>query len=118
MDGPRADKSELEVLLPPFAQYEFDDDLALTSADFGEDGPSSKARQRLAQLRSSWDGFEIPKLLMSMLRRDGVSDEFPEISKLRPFVTVRFVKKVSFAESMSNLLTGPDTQLYDFGASS
>jgi hypothetical protein len=115
MDGPRADKSELEVLLPPFAQYEFDDDLALTSADFGEDGPSSKAQKRLAQLRSSWDGFEIPPLLMSMLRREGVSDEFLEISTLRPFVTVRFVKKISFAESMSNLLTSPDTQLYDFG---
>merc|ERR1719454_2712375 len=91
--------------------------MTLTSADFGPDGPSADARKKLATLKSNWDGFKLPPLLMSMLRRDGVSEEFPEISTLRPFISVRFVKKVSFATSMYNILSNPEAHLYDFGGS-
>jgi hypothetical protein len=114
VDGPRAEKSELEVLLPPFARYEFDEELALTSADFDSDGPSVQARRKLALLKERWRGFELPPLLRSMLQREAVSDEFPEISALRPFVTVRFITKVTLAESMNKLFVDEDKRLYDF----
>merc|ERR1712039_609529 len=79
LDGPRQEQSEMEVLLPPFARYEFDDQLSLTSADFGVHGPSSEGRRRLQKLRKRWKHFELPPLLLSMLQREGVTDEFPEI---------------------------------------
>merc|ERR1719272_1490821 len=46
VDGPRADKSELEVLLPPFVRYEFEPDFAVSSADFTADGPSAEGQRR------------------------------------------------------------------------
>jgi hypothetical protein len=119
VDGPRAEKSELEVLLPPFVRYEFDDEMSLTSADFDSEGPLRQAQTKLRMLREKWDGFVLPPLLMSMLRRDAasVNDEFPEIREIRPFVSLRFVTRICLAEPMRRLFSGPATRLYDFGSS-
>jgi len=114
MDGPRADKSEMEVMLPPFARYEFDNELALSSADFGLDGPSLEAQRKMEKLKATWKGFQLPPLLLSLLKREAVVDEFPEIRALKPFVSVRFVTKITLAEPMTKLFTGAATRLYDF----
>jgi hypothetical protein len=115
MDGPREEKSEMEVVLPPFARYEFEDDLSLTSADFEGEGPSLQAQRRIAKLRDRWKGFELPPLLLSMLQREGVTDEFQEIRALRPFVSVRFVRRIIYAEPMRKLFSDSAPRLYNFG---
>jgi hypothetical protein len=114
LDGPRADKSEMEVLMPPFARYEFDNELSLTSSEFSSDGPSPSAQKKIDKLRSHWKGFELPPLLLQMLQRNGVAEDFPEIQTLRPFVSVRFVKEVTLAEPMRKLFSDSSARLYDF----
>jgi len=114
LDGPRADKSEMEVLMPPFARYEFDNELSLTSSEFSSDGPSPSAQKKIDKLRSRWKGFELPPLLLQMLQRNGVAEDFPEIQTLRPFVSVRFVKEVTLAEPMHKLFSDSSARLYDF----
>lgn len=118
VDGPRAEKSELEVLLPPFVRYEFDDELQISSADFDGSCATSTATAKLKELRARWRGFEVPDLLMSLLKREDVADEFPEIRALRPFVTVRFVSKVTLASPMQKLFSGSGACLYNFGDAS
>jgi len=123
VDGPRDEKSEMEVMLPPFVRYEFDDDLSLTSTDFSADGPNKRAALRLKELKSRWKGFELPELLMSLLKRElpkseSDKDEFPEIKTLRPFVSLRFIGKITLATPMYKLFSGSGSSLYDFGDSS
>mmetsp|Transcript_38332 Transcript_38332/g.68154 ORF Transcript_38332/g.68154 Transcript_38332/m.68154 type:complete len:443 (+) Transcript_38332:1-1329(+) len=113
-DGPRESSSETEVLLPPYVRYELEDDLALSSSDFGDDGPSQQARSKLARLQKMWPGFKLPRLLQQMLQRQLISEEFPEISALRPFVSVRFVRSMTLPEPLSSLFVAPATHLYDF----
>lgn len=118
VDGPRAEKSELEVLLPPFVRYEFDDELTISSADFDGSCATSTASSKLKELRARWRGFELPALLLSLLKREEVTDEFPEIRTLRPFVTVRFISKVTLADPMQKLFSGSGSCLYNFGDAS
>eukprot|EP00747_Dinoflagellata_sp_TGD_P057431 gnl/TRDRNA2_/TRDRNA2_150635_c1_seq1.p1 gnl/TRDRNA2_/TRDRNA2_150635_c1~~gnl/TRDRNA2_/TRDRNA2_150635_c1_seq1.p1 ORF type:complete len:503 (-),score=69.03 gnl/TRDRNA2_/TRDRNA2_150635_c1_seq1:54-1454(-) len=113
-DGPRESGSECEVLLPPYVRYEFDDELAITSADFDAEGPLPKAQAKLERLSEKWRGFKLPELLMSMLSRNSVSEKFPEIDALRPFVTVRFVRSISVPEPLSGLFESSSNRLYDF----
>eukprot|EP00747_Dinoflagellata_sp_TGD_P135344 gnl/TRDRNA2_/TRDRNA2_175451_c0_seq2.p1 gnl/TRDRNA2_/TRDRNA2_175451_c0~~gnl/TRDRNA2_/TRDRNA2_175451_c0_seq2.p1 ORF type:complete len:706 (-),score=104.00 gnl/TRDRNA2_/TRDRNA2_175451_c0_seq2:45-2105(-) len=116
-EGPMESGSEMEVLLPPYVRYELEDDLTLSSADFGLAGtvhPRS-TQLKLAQLRARWNGFELPELLLTMLQR-GPLWEFPEIDALRPFVSVRFVRSITLPEPLRTLFTDSSHYLYSFDA--
>eukprot|EP00413_Alexandrium_margalefii_P019918 CAMPEP_0204536882 /NCGR_PEP_ID=MMETSP0661-20131031/14798_1 /ASSEMBLY_ACC=CAM_ASM_000606 /TAXON_ID=109239 /ORGANISM="Alexandrium margalefi, Strain AMGDE01CS-322" /LENGTH=226 /DNA_ID=CAMNT_0051543421 /DNA_START=41 /DNA_END=721 /DNA_ORIENTATION=+ len=112
-DGPRRRRSELEVLLPPYVYYEFEDDLSLSSEDFSFSGPLPSAHARLARLRERW-GLALPGELLQMLRRAPYCEEFEELELLRPFITVRFIRDVVWPEPLSRLFSDPQLQLYQF----
>eukprot|EP00927_Polykrikos_kofoidii_P036785 TRINITY_DN31038_c0_g1_i1.p1 TRINITY_DN31038_c0_g1~~TRINITY_DN31038_c0_g1_i1.p1 ORF type:complete len:550 (+),score=73.50 TRINITY_DN31038_c0_g1_i1:91-1650(+) len=114
LDGPREHSSELEVLLPPYVQYEFEDDLSVSSADFGASGPLPEAAEKLECLDTRWKGFELPQLLVSMLQRKSVPRTFPEICALKPFVSVRFVRRIVLVKPLYDLFTNPECRLHDF----
>jgi len=110
VDGPRDKDSELEVLFPAYVRYELEEDLELRSADFASPGGDAK----LSDLRRRWDGFELPPLLLQMLRGEPTPEEFPEIRSLRPAVTVRFIRSVSLPEPLASQFKEPEKLLYDF----
>mmetsp|Transcript_8748 Transcript_8748/g.17334 ORF Transcript_8748/g.17334 Transcript_8748/m.17334 type:complete len:490 (-) Transcript_8748:43-1512(-) len=115
-DGPRKRRSELEVLLPPYVHYEFEDDLSISSEDFCFSGPLPSARTRLAELRRRW-GLDVPAELLQMLRQAPYPEEFEELELLRPSITVRFIRRICLPEPMSRLYSDPQLQLYSFGCS-
>lgn len=115
-DGPQQSDSEREVLLPPYVQYRFEEDLAISSDDFAAWGaPSEKAAEKLEKLRRRWSGFELPDLLLRMLRRES-PPEFAGLlyQHMQPFISVRFIHKVVLPASLQPLFTDRKLQLYDF----
>jgi hypothetical protein len=113
-DGPRETRSEMEVLLPPFVHYEFEEDLALSSEEFSPKGPLPSAENKLKILRRRWKGFELPEDLVALLQRKKTG-VFEEVDRLRPFISVRFVRSVVLHECVRTLFTDPVSRLYDFG---
>lgn len=111
-DGPRERGSELEVLLPPFVQYDLEPDLELHSDDFLPG--SVRGEAVLHDLGDRWDGFALPDLLLCLLRGGMVPDEFLELRVLRPRVTVLFIRSIVLPPSMQHLFREPVTLLYDF----
>jgi len=114
-DGPQAFDSEREVLLPPYVQYRFEDDLSLSSEDFPYGVPSEHALNVLEKLRRRWPGFELPELLLRMLQRESPR-EFAGMlyQHMNPFITVRFIHKVRLPPPLEPLLKDRSLQLYNF----
>uniref|UniRef100_A0A7S4VBE5 Uncharacterized protein n=1 Tax=Alexandrium monilatum TaxID=311494 RepID=A0A7S4VBE5_9DINO len=108
-DGPnRAEDGEYEVMLPPYVRYELEDELSLTSADI----QASEAGERLDALRRRW-GLELPQLLLCMLK-DMWHDCELALRRLRPRLTLRFVRAVELPPPLAELFDERQGLLYDF----
>jgi len=114
LEGPTERGSELEVLVPPYAWYELEEDLSMTSADFPCSGPSELCAEKLVELKKRWGGFHLPEMLLQMMTRAPMPEEFPEINAIRPFVSLRFVKQICLPEVVGELLVEEKSRLYDF----
>lgn len=120
-DGPREHGSELEVVFPPFVGYELEEDVRLTSSELVDIGAGADA------LASRWGVPELPKLLMSLLRREPLSaddaagaglspGDLDHLRRLRPRVSVLFVRRIVLASPLRQVFHERARPLYDFGA--
>mmetsp|Transcript_22340 Transcript_22340/g.67412 ORF Transcript_22340/g.67412 Transcript_22340/m.67412 type:complete len:238 (+) Transcript_22340:31-744(+) len=106
--------SETEVTLPPYAHYMLEDDLALCSEDFlpGGEGPA-----RLEALRVRWGKSlerSAPQLVEALRGNFGESGSGKALRRLRPRLSVRFVRDWTLAEPMLQLFSDPRQFLYSF----
>jgi len=112
-EGPvKLGTSEREVTIPPFACYELEPGLELSSDDFEQGGDGD---EKLDELRRRW-GKDLRKMAPPLVEALRGNFAYETLRKVAPRLSLRFVRSWTLAAPMRELFSSPEDLLYAFPA--